>query len=102
MVSEGIVIPNCRNNIEGTSDGDIDRLVPSGIQIPHDDSSLGQAFLILISQDHVGIASAIRVTGFQVFGLDDLDCKDILVRPFDLLPRPVGFLHHSSASVNIH
>lgn len=78
MVTKGIIIPNGGDDVKGARYGNIDRLVPPRVEVPHDDSRLGQTLLVLVTQNHVRITIPTGVACFQVLGLYNLDREHIL------------------------
>lgn len=103
MIAHSIPIPDRGYNIERPLSDDVHGLVPARIQVTVDYPGLSKTFLILITEDHIGVARAIHVAGLEVFRLHDLDRKNVIVG--FLLPlrdwRRMT-LDHSGTSVDIH
>ena len=81
---------------------DINRLVPPRIKVRVYDSSLGQPLLVLISKNDIGVAQSIDIAGLEIFGLDYLNGKNVVVDfSLPLLCRRAVPLNDFDASINV-
>ena len=77
MVTEGVPVPYCCDDVERTTCSDINGLVPPRVEVAVDNASLCQTFLVLVSEHHIWIAEAVYVAGFEILSFDDLDGEDV-------------------------
>lgn len=100
MIAESVPIPDSRDDVEWPIGRDIDRLVPSRIEVTVDNSSLRKTLLILIAKDDIRVAQAVHVAGFEILRLDDLNGEDEVVVANALGWRRRVLLNYLSACVN--
>lgn len=102
MITNHVVVPDRHNKIERPGHGNVDRLVPARVEVPHNHPGLVKALLVLVAQDHVGITGPVGVAGLQLLALDDLDCEHVVSRSPPGLLRPVDLVEQFGEGVHVH
>src|SRR5215469_12324629 len=103
MITKCIPIPNRGYYVQRSCGNNINRFIPTRVEVAVDDSSLCESLLILATKNYIWIAKAISVTCFEVLRLDDLDGEDIflnLLLPLHWWSRML--LDDFCASININ
>ena len=102
MVTHGVPVPDCSDDVQWTLGRNIHGLIPPWIQVAVNDPRLCQAFLILVTKHDVGVAVTANIASLEIFCLDYLDSKDVVI---DLLlalsDRWCMALNDSSARIHI-
>ena len=79
MVTHGIPVPDCSDDVQRSLRRNVDRLIPTWVQIAIYDPRLGQALLILIAKYNIRITVAADITSFEVLCFDYLNGEDVVI-----------------------
>ena len=79
VVSHRVPVPDRSDDVQWALGRNIHRFIPPRVQVAIYNPRLGQAFLIFITKNDVGIAVTTDITSLEIFCLDNFDCKDVII-----------------------
>ena len=79
VVTHRIPVPDRSDGVQWALGRDIDRFIPPWVQVAIYNPRLGQAFLIFVTKNDVGIAVTTNIASLKIFCLDNFYCEDVII-----------------------